>query len=52
VKIFRPPNYSGLLLVVMLLLMVAALLYLKRDNLEFLYNKTTWSLIIIVSTLS
>ena len=47
IKIFRPPNYSGLLLVVLLVLMIASLLYLKRDNLEFLYNKTTWSLITI-----
>lgn len=51
VKIFRPPNYSGLLLVVLLVLMVGSLLYVKRNNLEFLYNKTTWSLIVISSIL-
>lgn len=50
VKVFRPPNYSGLLLVVLLILMIGGLLYVKRNNLEFLYNKTTWSMIIIVST--
>lgn len=47
VKIFRPPNYSGLLLIILLVFMIAGLLYVKRDNLEFLYNKTTWSMIII-----
>jgi len=51
VKIFRPPNYSGFLLVVLLLLMIGSLLYVKRNNLEFLYNKTSWSLIVISSIL-
>ena len=48
-KIFRPPNYSGLLLIVLLVFMIAGLLYVKRNNLEFLYNRTTWSLIVIVN---
>lgn len=47
VKIFRPPNYSGFLLIVLLAFMIGGLLYVKRNNLEFLYNKTTWSMIII-----
>jgi len=47
VKVFRPPNYSGLLLVVLLVLMLGSLLYVKRNNLEFLYNKTTWSFLCI-----
>jgi oligosaccharyltransferase complex subunit gamma len=29
--------------------MIGAVLYVKRNNLEFLYNKTTWSIIVIVS---
>lgn len=28
-------------------MMIGSLLYVKRNNLEFLYNKTTWSLIVI-----
>ena len=44
---FLPPNYSGLLLVILLVFMIGGLLYVKRNNLEFLYNKTTWSLIVI-----
>lgn len=47
VKVFRPPNYSGLLLVVLLVIMIGSLLYVKRNNLEFLYNKTTWSFLTI-----
>jgi len=51
IKVFRPPNYSGLLLVILLVFMIGGLLYVKRNNLEFLYNKTTWSLIVIGSIL-
>lgn len=51
IKVFRPPNYSGLLLVLLLVFLIASLLYVKRNNLEFLYNKTTWSLIVISSIL-
>jgi len=47
VKIFRPPNYSGLLLIILLAFMIGGLLYVKRNNLEFLYNKTTWGCITI-----
>jgi hypothetical protein len=47
VKIFRPPNYSGLLLIILLVFMIGGLLYVKRNNLEFLYNRTTWSIITI-----
>lgn len=47
IKIFRPPNYSGFLLLVIVSLMVGAILYVKRNNLEFLYNKNTWSFIVI-----
>lgn len=51
IKIFRPPNYSGFLLIVLLVSMIGGLLYVKRNNLEFLYNKTSWSLIVIGSIL-
>ncbi|CAF0962488.1 unnamed protein product [Brachionus calyciflorus] len=47
IRVFRPPNYSGLLLAVLLVMMVGSLLYVKRNNLEFLFNKTSWSLIVI-----
>lgn len=47
VKVFRPPNYSGLLLLILLVFMIGGLLYVKRNNLEFLYNKNTWSIITI-----
>jgi len=43
IRIFRPPNYQGTILLVTLLAMVAGIVYLRRDNLEFLKNKTAWA---------
>lgn len=45
IRVFRPPNYTGTVALLMLMSLVGGLLYLRRNNLEFLYNKTAWSLI-------
>jgi oligosaccharyltransferase complex subunit gamma len=42
IRIFRPPNYSGTIALGILLSMIAGFLYFRRNNLEFLYNKTIW----------
>ncbi|XP_050416867.1 tumor suppressor candidate 3 [Patella vulgata] len=44
VRVFRPPNYSGTLALALLFSLIGGLLYLKRNNLEFLYNKTSWGI--------
>jgi len=44
VRVFRPPNYSGTLTLTLLFSLIGGLLYLKQNNLEFLYNKTFWGL--------
>ncbi|KAJ8970230.1 hypothetical protein NQ317_015670 [Molorchus minor] len=44
IRVFRPPNYSGTFALVILFGIVAAFLYLRRNNLEFLYNKTMWGM--------
>merc|ERR1711872_837684 len=45
IRVFRPPNYTGTVALLMLTSLIGGLLYLRRNNLEFLYNKTAWSLI-------
>jgi len=45
IRIFRPPNYSGTVALFLLFALIGGLLYLRRNNLDFLYNKTTWALI-------
>jgi len=51
IHIFRPPNYSGFLLVVLLVTMIAGLLYMKRNSLEFLYNQFVWGVFVILAIL-
>lgn len=45
IRVFRPPNYSGTLALALLFSLVGGVLYLKRNNLEFLYNKTSWAIV-------
>lgn len=42
IRVFRPPNYSGTLALIIIFAFIAGFLYLRRNNLEFLYNKTMW----------
>ncbi|CAF4439850.1 unnamed protein product, partial [Adineta steineri] len=51
IHVFRPPNYSGFLLVVLLVTMIGGLLYIKRNSLEFLYNPVVWGMFIILAIL-
>lgn len=40
VRVFRPPNYSGTVSILMLLAIVGTFLYVKRNNLEMICNST------------
>lgn len=44
IRVFRPPNYSATILIGLLFVFIAVLLYLRRNNLEFLYNKKAWGI--------
>uniref|UniRef100_A0A1D5PNP2 Tumor suppressor candidate 3 n=1 Tax=Gallus gallus TaxID=9031 RepID=A0A1D5PNP2_CHICK len=44
IRVFRPPNYSGTIALALLVSLVGGLLYLRRNNLEFIYNKTGWAM--------
>lgn len=48
IRIFRPPNYSGTVAVLMLGSLVGGFLYLRRNNLDFLYNKQLWGIVALV----
>ncbi|VVC86955.1 unnamed protein product [Leptidea sinapis] len=43
VKVFRPPNHSAAFAFGLLAFLIAVFLYLRRHNLEFLYNKQMWA---------
>ena len=49
IRVIRPPNYSGTLALLILFALIGALLYMRRNNLDFLYNRTSWALAAIVS---
>nr|CAD7261507.1 unnamed protein product [Timema shepardi] len=44
IRVFRPPNYSGTAALITLFGLVAGFLYLRRNNLDFLYNKNIWGI--------
>lgn len=48
IRVFRPPNYSGTIALALLVSLVGGLLYLRRNNLEFIYNKAGWAMAALV----
>lgn len=45
IRVFRPPNYSGTIAILMLGSLVGGFLYMRRNNLEFLFNKRIWGVL-------
>ncbi|ELW65890.1 Magnesium transporter protein 1 [Tupaia chinensis] len=43
IRVIRPPNYAGPLMLGLLLAVTGGLVYLRRSNMEFLFNKTGWA---------
>uniref|UniRef100_A0A8C6SJ39 Dolichyl-diphosphooligosaccharide--protein glycosyltransferase subunit MAGT1 n=1 Tax=Neogobius melanostomus TaxID=47308 RepID=A0A8C6SJ39_9GOBI len=43
IRVIRPPNYAGPLLLGLLLAVIGGLAYLRRHNLEFLFSKNVWA---------
>ncbi|KAK9875605.1 hypothetical protein WA026_009405 [Henosepilachna vigintioctopunctata] len=44
IHVMRPPNYLGTVAAIVLFGLVAGFLYLRRNNLDFLYNKSMWGM--------
>lgn len=44
-RIVRPPSYSGIMVILLLGALVAGFLYMRRNNLEFLFNKRIWGVL-------
>lgn len=51
IRVIRPPNYATSISILMLMAVCAALLYLKRDNLEYVTNRTSWAIGAVVIVL-
>ena len=52
IRVLRPPNYSGTFALIILFALVASLLYMKRNNLDFLYNRSSWGLLAVFTVLA
>jgi len=52
IRIHRPPDYSNILILGGLFVTISSLVYLKRRNLEFFYNKSAWATFTLVDSLS
>lgn len=50
IRVLRPPNYAGPTAFLLLFILVGGLLYMKRNNLDFLYNRTAWGIAALVSS--
>jgi oligosaccharyltransferase complex subunit gamma len=48
IRVLRPPNYAAPVVVMLLIMLVLGLLYMRRNNLEFLYNRTFWGVVCLV----
>ncbi|XP_063695506.1 tumor suppressor candidate 3 [Culicoides brevitarsis] len=48
IRVFRPPNYSGTIALLLLVSFAGGFLYLRRNNLEFLQNKQMWALLAVL----
>jgi len=45
IRVLRPPNYAAPVVVSLLIMLVLGLLYMRRNNLEFLGNRTFWGIV-------
>jgi len=52
IRVFRPPNYTGTMALLILFALVGGLVYLRRNNLEFLFNRSTWCMLAVFFVLS
>jgi len=50
IRVHRPPDYSNILILGGLFVTITSLVYLKRRNLEFFYNKSAWATFTLVSS--
>ncbi|GCB77583.1 hypothetical protein scyTo_0021113, partial [Scyliorhinus torazame] len=52
IRVIRPPNYAGPLMLGFLLAIIGGLVYLRRNNLDFLYNKNGWAFVALCFVLA
>jgi len=52
IRVLRPPNYAGPVVILLLVMLILGLLYMRRDNLDFIYSANFWGAICVISTIA
>lgn len=52
IQVLRPPNYFGTAVIIMLGIVIGGLLFVRRNKLEFINNKTVWGMGAVFFTLA
>ncbi|KAI6187652.1 hypothetical protein M3Y98_00267600 [Aphelenchoides besseyi] len=52
IRVLRPPNYAGPVVILLLVMLILGLLYMRRDNLDFIYSTYFWGSICVIATVA
>jgi oligosaccharyltransferase complex subunit gamma len=52
IRVLRPPNFAGPVVVILLIMLILGLLYMRRDNLDFVYSKNFWGAAVVIATIA
>jgi len=48
IRVVHPPNYTGSIILITIFTLFSSLIYLKPGCINFIYNKTLWSLVLLL----
>lgn len=52
IRVLHPPNYTSTVALAFLFILAVGMLYLKRNSMEFMYNKTMWGALSVSTILA
>ncbi|KAI6222355.1 hypothetical protein M3Y99_01507300 [Aphelenchoides fujianensis] len=52
IRVLRPPNYAGPVVILLLAMLILGLLYMRRDNLDFIYSTYFWGSICVIASIA
>lgn len=50
VRVIRPPNYTAPVVIALFVALLLGMLYMKRNSLDFLFNRTVWGFVCLAIT--
>ncbi|CAD5214382.1 unnamed protein product [Bursaphelenchus okinawaensis] len=52
IRVMRPPNYAGPIVIVLLVMLIVGMLYMRRDSMDFMYSPNFWGFVCVVFVLA